>query len=285
MPVVSNVVNLGERALKFLNSFTNWVRRNNYSGSRAVQQVFSRFGIKTDDYKSHYAHVYSTDSFPIQIGDVTATADATGVPLGDYAGKGIMDARNSVNIEVSDYGMIFILGYFTVSPMMSFGYDRSVLRTTPLDYYNPEFDGIGADAISVGEVWASPRSAPGTVLDTSIFGFSERYNSYRFGRDVISGEFRDYRKNGDMNVWHSGRNLEDLRTANSLVAQSTSMNTLPQTGSEYNRIFSITSGTVDHFYMTCKFAVSAVRPMLNLNQVVELGEGDTSVPRNGNVIS
>lgn len=285
MPVSSSVVNLGERALKFLNSFSNWVRRNNYSGSRAVQQLFSRFGIKTDDYKSHYAHVYSTDSYPIQIGDVTATADATGVPLGDYAGKGIMDARNNVQIEVSDYGMIFILGYFTVSPMMAFGYDRSVLRSSPLDYYNPEFDGIGADAISVGEVWASPRSAPGTILDTSIFGFSERYNSYRFGRDVITGEFRDYRKNGDMNVWHSGRNLEDIRTAGALVAQSTSMNTLPQIGSEYNRIFSVTSGIVDHFYMTCKFDVNAVRPMLNLNQVVDLGEGDTTVPRNGNVIS
>lgn len=280
----STVSVIGQRALDFLKSFDDWVRRNNYSGSRAVQQVYSRFGIKTDDYKSHYANVISTDSMPIQVGDVTATADAANVPLGDYAGKGIMSGANGFSVGVSDYGLILVLGYFTVVPMMSYGFDRRVLRTSPLDYYNPEFDGIGADAISVGEVYSNPIDQSQTQ-DDDVFGFTERYNSYRYGRDVISGEFRDYRSNGDMNVWHTGRDLSAIRNAGGLIAQSTSMNTLPQTGSEYNRIFSVTSGTVDHFYLTARFNVSAVRPMLNLNQVVKLGEGDTVVPRNGNVIS
>ena len=88
-----------------------------------------------------------------------------------------------------------------------------------------------------------------------------------------------------MNTWHTGRNLSALRKAGNLVAQSSSMNTLEQTDSQYNRIFSVTSGNVDHFYMTAKFDVDAARPMLSLNQVPRLGEGDTNVPRNGNVIS
>lgn len=276
---------IGQRALDFLKDFDDWVRRNNYSGSRAVQQIYSRFGIKTDDYKSHYAQVISTDSMPVQVGDVTATADATNVPLGDYAGKGIMNGGKNVSVQVSDYGLILILGYFTVVPMNSFGFDRRVLRTEPLDFYNPEFDGLGADAISVGELWTSPIVTGDTVTDDDVFGFTERYNSYRYGRDVITGEFRDYRADGDMNCWHTGRNLAAIRTAGGLVAQSTSMNTLPQSDSEYNRMFSNTSGDVNHFYMTAKFNVSAIRPMLNLNQVTQLGEGDTIVPRNGNVIS
>ena len=278
---------LTQRALDFLKSFDNWVRRNNYSGSRAVQQVYSRFGIKTDDYKSHYAEVISVDSLPIQVGDVTATADATNVPLGDYAGKGIMSGAKGFTINVSDYGVIFVLGYFTVSPMMSFGFDRRVLRNNPLDYYNPEFDGLGADAITAGEVWASPIVAgtSDTTLDNAVYGFTERYNAYRYGRDVITGEFRNYHPDGDMNTWHTGRNLAAIRALNNMVAQSSSMNTLPQTDSEYNRIFSVTSDSVDHFYLTCRFNISAIRPMMNLNQVVNLGEGDTLVPRNGNVIS
>ena len=289
-PVISSTVSLGQRALDFLKSFDDWVRRNNYSGSRAVQQVYSRFGIKTDDYRSHYANVLSTDTMPIQVGDVTATADTTNDTLGGFAGKGIMSGNKSVSCSVSDYGVILILGYFTVAPMNAFGYDRRVLRNAPLDYYNPEFDGLGADAISVGEVWASPLSPGDTVTDNGVFGFTERYNAYRYGRDVITGEFRDYSATGDMNCWHTGRNLAAIRTAGQLVAQSTSMNTLPQTDSEYNRIFSITNtgdgyGSVNHFYMTAKFNVAAIRPMLNLNQVPKLGEGDTNVPRNGNVIS
>ena len=286
LPVVSSTVALGQRALDFLKSFDDWVRRNNYSGSRAVQQVYSRFGIKTDDYKSHYAQVLSTDKMPIQVGDVTATADATNVPLGDYAGKGIMTGSKGISCQVSDYGLIIILGYFTVVPMNPYGYDRRVLRNSPLDYYNPEFDGIGADAISVGEYYASPVSTTAAApLDDAIFGFTERYNAYRYGRDVITGEFRDYRNAVGMNVWHTGRDLSAIRDAGNLVAQSTSVNTLPQTGSEYNRIFSVISGQVDHFYLTARFNVSAIRPMLSLNQVPKLGEGDTVVPRNGNVIS
>ena len=287
-------VNLRQRSLDVLRRFDDWVRRNNYSGSRDVQQLYSRFGIKTEDYKSHYAHVLGTDDIPIQIGDVTATAaslDSSGtsavIPLGDYAGKGIMSGEIGCSYKSSDYGMLFILGYYTVTPLNAYGFDRSVLRVDPLDYYNPEFDGLGADAISLMEVFENPRGlADSDATDSdSVFGFTERYNSYRYSRPKILGDFRKYKNDDPMNSWHTGRLLGDVRKAGYLVAQSSSMNTLPQINSEYNRIFSITSGEVDHFYLTCYFDVSAVRPMLNLNQVPNLGEGDTVIPRNGNVIS
>lgn len=282
-----STVQIPQRALDFLRRFDDWVRRNNYSGSREVQQIYSRFGIKPDDYRAHYAHIINTDSMPIQVGDVTATADATNVPLGDYAGKGIMSGNKGLSYEADDFGMLFVLGWFTVTPMNSYGSDRSVLRSTPLDYYNPEFDGVGADAISLGEIFASPISADTDTLtnDNQVFGFTERYNAYRYGRDKITGEFRNYRNSADMNTWHTGRLLGDVRAQGALVAQNVSVNTLPQTDSEYNRIFSVTSGDINHFYLTCRFNVNAVRPMLNLNQVPNLGEGDTTVPRNGNTVS
>lgn len=279
------MLSLGQRSLDFLRSFDDWVRRNNYSGSRSVQQIYSRFGVKTDDYRSHYAQVISTETMPVQVGDVTAMADSSGVPLGDYAGKGIMSGSKGFDIRVSDYGLILVLGYFTVVPMNAYGFDRKVLRSEPLDYYNPEFDGIGADAISLGEFYADPRAIGDTTQDNQVFGFTERYNAYRFGRDQITGEFRDYNPAGNMNCWHTGRNMSAIRKAGNLVAQSSSVNTLPQDNSEYNRIFSVTNGSVDHFYLTVNFNVDAIRPMLNFNQVPRLGEGETSVPRNGNVIN
>ena len=280
-------VNIAQRALDFLRSFDDWVRRNNYSGSRDVQQIYSRFGIKIEDYKTRYAHIIDTDSMPIQVGDVTATADSTSVPLGDYAGKGIMNGSKEISYKSSDFGMLFIFGFFTVTPMNPYGFDRSVLRVEPLDFYTPEFDGIGADAISLGEYYASPLAVADSdpTRDTSVFGFTERYNSYRFGRDLITGEFRNYRNNADMNTWHTGRNLSAVRKAGNLVAQSSSVNTLEATDSQYNRIFSVTNGNVDHFYLTAFFKVSAIRPMLSLNQGPRLGVGDTDVPRNGNVVA
>lgn len=286
---------IGQRALDFLKSFDDWVRRNNYSGSREVQQIYSRFGIKPDDYRAHYAHVISTDSVPIQVGDVTSNASTdittsggatSNIKLGDYAGKGIMNSNEGISYDSSDYGILLVLGYFTVAPMNSYGFDRKVLRNSPLDYYNPEFDGIGADAIPIMELFENPlgTAEADTTQDLGVFGFTERYNSYRFGRDKITGEFRDYRNANPMNVWHSGRLLNAARKAG-LVAQSSTMNTFPQSASEFNRIFSVTDGSVDTFYLTAQFDVKAIRPMMSLNQVPRLGQGDTVVPRNGNVIS
>lgn len=282
--VTPPLTEFSQRTVDLMRRFDNWVRRNNFAGSRVCQERYARWGIKSDDYKSHYAEVLSTEIMPIQVGDVTATADSTGVPLGDYAGKAIMSGDKGVRYKASDRGYLFVLGFFTVEPMMAYGYDRQVLRVAPFDFYTPEFDGMGAEAISVGEVFTNPIGQNG-LYDTDVFGFTERYNSYRYSRDQITGDFRDYRANGDMNCWHSGRNLEALRSAGILSAQSSSMNTMPQTDSEYNRIFSVTSGDVDHFYLTCQFRCDAILPIKNLNQVADLGEGDTTVPRNGNVIS
>lgn len=277
---------LSQRTLDFLKSFDDWVRRNNYSGSRAVQQVYSRFGIKTDDYRSNYAHVISTDIIPIQVGDVTATAEGSNVPLGDYAGKGIVSGDKGFSFESNDYGMLFVFGWYTVQPMNAFGFDRTVLKASPLDFYNPEFDGLGANAISYGELFANPiPQSTDSSLDNATFGFTERYNEYRFGRDKITGEFRNYHKNADMNTWHTGRLLNDVRASGNMVAQNTNVNAMAQANSEFNRIFSVTDDSVNHFYMTAQFNVSAVRPMLSINQVPRLGEGDTAVPRNGNVIN
>ena len=151
---------INQRALDFLKSFDDWVRRNSYSGSRTVQQIYSRFGIKVEDFRCDYAHVIGTDTVPVQVGDVTSVSDtasgSNGAILGEYAGKGIMSGDKSITYKAEDFGILFILGYFTVVPMNAYGHDRRVLRTSPLDYYNPEFDGIGADAISAGELYTNP---------------------------------------------------------------------------------------------------------------------------------
>ena len=170
---------IGQRALDFLKSFDDWVRRNNYSGSRTVQNVYSRFGIKTSDFRDNYAEVIKTDFSPIQVGDVTSQSDATGAVLGDYAGKGIMSDGKSIAYQANDYGMLFILGWFTVAPMNAFGASKSVLRTQPFDFYTPEFDGIGAEPISYLETYEDPTVVSGdSSTQDMTFGFTERYNSY-----------------------------------------------------------------------------------------------------------
>lgn len=277
---------VNERGLRMLRAFDDWVRRNNYVGSRVVQQVYARFGIKPEDYRSHYAHIINTTTSPVQVGDVTAMASSSNEVLGDYAGKAIVSDDINFNYQATDRGMLFLIGYITVKPMNPYGFDRMVLHTKPLDFYTPEFDGIGANGVSYGELFTNPKEdgTHDTSLDNVVFGFTERYNEYRFGRDKITGEFRKMDNNADENTWHTGRLLNNVRAAGEMIAQSSAMNTLPQYDSEYNRIFAQTTG-VDHFYLVSRFDITAMLPILSPNQVPDLGEGDTVVAKNGNEIN
>lgn len=287
--IPTSLSQISQRGLDFLQAFDNWVRRNNYAGSRTVQQIYARFGIKTSDFRSNFAEIISSSKTRVTVGDVTATASSNSEPLGDYAGKGIMSSGDGAKYKCSDYGMFLVLGYFTVAPMYPYGFDKEVLKTEPLDFYNPEFDGLGASAISFGEVFENPKvlkTDSDSTIFSNVYGFTERYNEYRFGKDQLTGDFRNFDNLGDMNVWHTARLLTSLRLNGSMQAQSASMIYLSNINSEFNRIFSITNGSVDHFYLTCEFDFSGTkRPMLNLNQVPRLGEGDTTFARNGNVVS
>ncbi|QCS36051.1 major capsid protein [Capybara microvirus Cap1_SP_107] len=273
---------ISQRSLRFLKAFDNWVRRNNYSGAKDVNQIYSRFGIKIDNLKEYYAHLIGTDSSPIQIGDVTSMAQTQQGNLGEYAGKGIMSGEKGFSYSAQDFGQFIILGWYTVRPMYYQGFDRSVLKNTPMDYFQPEFDGLGGNPVSRNEVCV-------TYSGNKIFGFNERYNEYKFGRDLITGDYDlGQFKNSGIGAFHFGRDLSNL--IENYGAQTTSFNNVGnfEGTTEYNKIFQNpddTSFSADHFYLTCYFDVEAYRPMKTLSEAVDLGRGDTTIERNGNQLN
>lgn len=292
-------ITLAQRTMRWLDAFDRYVKRNNYAGSKDVQQIYARFGIKVEDFKANYSHIISKSKAPIQIGDITATAQdfvAAGsennVAIGDYAGKGIMSNNERFNYKANEVGLLCTYAWITVAPMNVYGEDRMVKRVTPLDFYKPEFDGEGPEAISVDEMYNNPRIWSNTNPN-AVYGFVEKYNSYRYGKDRITGDFRKmpldtgtYKNTGtEMNTWHLGRFLDTQLQDQSLVAQNPNINQLHPVNSEYNRIFSVTTGDVDHFYITSQVECKAILPILSNNQTPGLGEGKTVVAKNGNEIN
>lgn len=293
---------LSARQLNFLRAFDDWVRRNNYAGTRAVNQIYARFGIKPTEFRSQYADFISKDSVPLRIGDVTQTSQTTTIgddasPLGSYAGKGIADGSSSLQYECNDYGCLLTLAYIWVDPLYYRGFHRNVLKIDPLDFYNPEFDGVGPEAISMLELYNDPKViandtptiAPQYVNDgNQVFGFTERYNSERFTRDQITGDFSLY---DELMPWHFGRDLSSIRNKG-VKAQSNAVVYYTPTSQgdyEYDRIFATTQlsedNPIDHFYLTCQFKGTAIRPMMNASQSVMLGDGDLTIDRLGQQIS
>lgn len=286
---------LSQRSLDFLRSFDSFVRRNSYSGSKDVERVFSRFGIKPESYRSNYAHLVNTSSNIVNVGDVTSMTDTasssdTGAVLGDYAGKGIVNGDTGYKYQVDDFGMLITLAWIAVKPIYSNGYDRTVLKTNVFDFYQPEFDGLGANPVSRGEVFVDRKNSGKVASDEdTIFGFNERYCEYKTGNlDQITGDFCLFE---DMNSWHFDRtDLKALSSFNTLTAQSASFNSYNGVASQniYNRIFNAEAGLdsmADHFYISAQFDVKKYSNMKSVNEVPNLGEGKTVVPRNGNTLN
>lgn len=287
----ANLNTISANALKFLNAFDSWLRRNNYSGARSVEKLLSRFGVKTEDYRNEFAILLDTSKCILNVGDVTNQTDTgnQNQPLGSYAGKGIVSGDNSFKFKSSDFGTIITFAWIQPDVQYYEGWDRTVLKYSVSDFYQPEYDSLQAMPISMFELAQDPKRA---IYDrdhrvgTRVFGFTERYAELKNPRNRVTGDFAIYE---NYNSWHYGRSLTNSEDEINITAQSAEIMSHPQVGSQYDRIFTDDTDTqdygVDHFYLTCYFDVNADRPMLNTSEVANLGDGNLNIQRNGTQMS
>ncbi len=276
---------LNATQMRALTALDNFIRRNNYAGTKPAIRALAKFGIKTEDFKSNYADILKIKRIPLNIGDVTQTSESTDSPLGSYSGKGIVSGDDRVSINCSDYGQIIVIGFLQVDTAYPFAYDREVLKSDLFDFYQESFDGLGMQAISYNELVSDPSHAlaPGTsYMGNNVFGFTERYNEYRTSRDKITGDFTLF---NELYAWHAGRELNQFRSTAVNAQTDDFIYYSNRKQSEFDRIFALTdagsSTAPDHFYMACYFKVNAERPIKNSNQVSNLGVGDINIEKNG----
>ena len=265
---------LSQTQLSFLRSFDNFVRRNNLVGYREFNAIYARYGIKPSEMKSNYCQLLDIRDLDLRVGDVTSTSQSADTVLGSYAGKGFINGGSSINFGCKDFGMIVHMIKLYVKPVYFQGIRKCCLRKDAFDFYQPEFDGVGPQPISQVELHSSHKD--------TVFGYTERYNEYRFALDNIIGDFAI---DENMYPWHTGRVL-DYKSAP--VAQSDGFLRygLDSNGnSEFDRVFSTQNldNPFDHFFQVWHFDVSALRKMKNTNQALNLGFGNIRLDRNGSV--
>lgn len=271
----SQTAALGATQLNFLRAFDSFVRRNNLVGFREFNAVYSRFGIKPSEYKSNYCHIIDIRNLDLNVGDVTATSSSEGEVLGSYAGKGFINGGNGFEFKCDDYGFFIQIGYLYVKPTYFQGVRKHCLRTNYLDFYQPEFDGVGPDPISQSEI-NYQSSSPG-----GVFGFTERYNDYRFQLDNITGDFVF---DEQMSPWHTGRYFDSTPYQAQAVSMISYVND-SNGNNPYDRIFATQNvdNPFDHFYQVWHFDFSVLRKIKNINEALNLGKGDITLDKNGAV--
>lgn len=269
-----------------------YIVRNNLAGTRAAQRIYSRFGIKSEDFRSNYAHLIHRQKIPFVIGDVTSTTPSPNSNtlhqgLGTYAGQGIAQGNYRYSYECSDFGMLFTFANIESRAQYLPALSPSVVKQTALDFYQPEFDGTGFAPVCLATLYSNYKvpystTTPSTPSPTTrfAFGFSPRYQEYRQTFDRVTGDFAST-VYSSMKGWHFGR---DFNFQTPLINDTTGVVVSPQSltfqsnGREYDRIFqrdSLDSDfQYDHFICQFNFGHVASRPMLSPANSLGLPDGN-----------
>lgn len=266
-----NTINtsLTVRSIRAAEALQRWLERNNISGSRAIQRFLLRYGNRTSGERLGMSQYLGGSTFELQVGDITTnntplnSAPSTpfevdlnnGTYNGQLSGKAAVGGNsNNINFHADEFGEFMVIS--TIVPVTGYyqGLDPQLFIGTSSDrneFFQPEFENIGLEPVKSNELFLSQ--------DVSVFGFRPRYSTYKFKRNVVSG---DLLTNAGYDSYHLYRDFISKPYLSDDFVYLT-----PSNIDMFDRIFVVGKGnksrSYDHFLGMHHCNVSIERPMSN----------------------
>lgn len=265
-PSTPGQTSLTQDSLNLLNAAYNWVVRQGLAGQRYFEQIFAQYGIKLPNILTRRCEFLGSTTSTVMTQDVTSTASTQVgnkvTALGDYAGKGHSASQGSnIKLDANDYGMIICIHNIIPDGGYVQGRNREVMHINRYDYFQPEFDCVGMQAVRNDELFAMSDSGADVTKDhqpNGVFGFLPRYSEYRRPYDNLSGDFVVASRNTGMNAYHSFRIFDPTELSQSFPNNDIHFRQIrPDRDYEkpFSRIFNFTDDSFDHFI--CIFNIDA----------------------------
>lgn len=287
-------------AIDALKSLTDYVKRHQLAGGLAMDRMLARFGVKPSDAALMRSVYLGKDQVDINIADVMSTADTKGedageggMNLGQYAGKGVGYSGNGFfQYETNEYGYIVVVS--TIIPKVGYvqGMNRQVMHTNRLDFFTPEFDSLGVQAIARKELLSDYNNAEtnlqslGLQALDGVFGYTSRYAEYKTAKDNLTGDFTCPSINQGMSTWHLNRLINATQVQEVRDISHNQSFVEAADAAQYDRVFALTNENApgyDHFINIYHFEVEDYAPMAKLFDDYEFdgGKKEVSIEVNG----
>lgn len=265
---VSNVPPLNYFTLRSIGALQDMINRGKLAGTKVQEYLRVTYGFEPSVDSMNLSTYLGCKENEIMIGDVMATAGTDLNSLGQYAGRGIGSGDASFSYECKEHGIFFVTNELIVTPSYIDGLDFMFDQKDRLDFYQPEFDNIGCEALPLRRL--SMGEAHGPNSNQYLFGFTPRYSAYKFAFDRLSGDFRLNTRNSGLDSWYLSRtfnssNAASWRFINDEFCKATSDNSM----NNLDRIFSDTTNDNDHFYSVFRIGCKMMRPMLPFSESLE----------------
>lgn len=212
-------------------------------GSRYPEYLLSAFGVRSSDARLQRPEYLGGGKQTIQFSEVLQTAPTTDgddtVGVGNLKGHGIGALRsNRYRRFFEEHGYVFTLLSVKPRTMYVQGLHRTWNRRVKEDFYTKDLQHIGQQEVLNKELYLAHTNPDGT------FGFQDRYDEYRRMESSIAGEFRT-----TLDYWHMAR----------IFASDPALNASFVSSNPTNRIYSVTSDSVDKLWCMANHSIQARR--------------------------
>lgn len=233
------------RDLRKTSALQRYAERSLRYGNRYEEFIQREFGIKPRDYRIQRPEYLGGGAGILNISEVLQTAESTDTGVGTMRGHGVASiSQRPIRFRCPEHGLI--LGLLSIRPKSVYtqGIDREWLKRSRLDFFTPELANIGMQEVLQQELFATPDNV------NEVFGYSERYQEYRYQKPLVSGEFRT-----TLNFWNMARlfanppnlNAEFIDMANAV--------------DDFKRPFQVQDNSAHAFICMLKNHIRAYRPI------------------------
>lgn len=255
---------LSSAGLRLLQSFSDISLRTSLTGHRFIEYIKGVFGFASKSQRHDYSTFIKSFTATANLMDVTNVAAGDTEYLGAQAGKGYISGDDHLSYDVDEHGYMIFVSYLL--PATGYYQGRApwtIAKSSPYDYYRPEYDSLGNEAIRRDAVYADyPTTNVSTATQSTVFGFAPRYAwEYKTRHDFISGDFRLLSKNKGLESYHT------FRVFKSAPVNNAAFQTVNK---DFDRIFATSfngsDSSGDHFVGYFNFDLKVASNMLSISE-------------------
>lgn len=231
------------------------------SGTRYVEILKGFFNVTSPDFRMQRPEFLSSGRIRINQHPVTQTSESTTEnPLGNLAAFSTASSDGgSIGFSKSFVEHGYVIGFMQARGEVTYqqGVNRMWSRQTKEDFFWPQFQELGEQAILRQEIYATGNDAQ----DKTVFGYQERHGDYRYHPSEIRGQFRSTYSE-TLDVWHLAEEFGTAPTLNSTFIQS---------NTPIERALVVPDADYPHLLIDLGFDLLHARPMVTRPKPANLG--------------
>lgn len=234
--------------------------RDARGGTRYVELLKSHFGVTSPDFRLQRPEFLGGGTQQLNVQAVPQTSETGTTDQGSLAGVGVSVGSHGFVKSFTEHCLI--LGMVEASAPINYqqGLHRMMSRRSRFDFFWPDLQSLGEQAILNKEIFARGSDAVGWVdvnnagADDAVFGYQERWSEYRYAQAIISNQMRS-NDTTSLDVWHLVQDFGDP----GIVAAPTLGPTWLEDDPPIDRV--IATPTEPHFLCDGHASVKHARPM------------------------